>query len=439
MYLITILLIIVAALMVLSGFLALVGSAKKERTRLAWFFIAMIGGMIWAIASGMYIVNLESSEEIMSWLAYSICLGSMIASIGLLGYSIPYNKVGKAILVALACLSAGLMLVPIFKYDVLPSITHGSINGFYLAYGILILVNFALTLWNTFMQIHAAHNKRVKKARIISLIGLACTLGFSLTFNMIFPFILSNFDFLWVGPLSTYALVLSFYLNLFDTHRITLSSAWFKVLSYVIIIASFAVVYMVLFFLIFTSLFRVPSPSFAVIMLNLIMVVIVLLLIPAITEVSALIKSLITIDRVDVGYVVKKLDKLSPQDINPQELADFLANHLHCEYIGFVIKKRLYESESSQFDTDTLKAIDSLKPAKHGIWQNLDTAGGKVLAKQKIVAVAELCDEKGNVFGQMLIGKPLRKRSFDREDLIHLELVVNLIATRLSHKKSARN
>ena len=440
MDLVTILLMIVALLMVLFGILVLIGGVKKERIHLAWFLIAMLGGAVWTVSNGLQIWNTTGDSLFSAWISYGICQGSVVAALGLFGYYLQVEKIRSRILTMLVASVASLIIIllPFLDFETLNSVLRGENSWFYTIYSIFLTVLFVALLANAVIRIKRIDDKKGRKSSLMLFLGTLATVSISIVFNMIFPFALHSNEFLWIGPLSIYILVLAFYLNLFSTHRITLSSAWFKILSYIILIVSFVIIYMILFFVVFTSLFHVASPSFSVILLNLIMVVIILLLIPTITEISSLVKSLITLDQVDVGYVVKKLNKLRPEDVNLQELSDFLVNHLHCEYIGFVINKRLYESESSEFNTDTLKAISALKPAKHGIWQDLNNHSGQILAKQKIIAVAELCDDKDNVFGQMLIGKPLRKYRFDRKDLIHLELVVNLIATLLSYKKSVR-
>lgn len=440
MELTTILLIIVSILMFLTGLSVLMGSIKQERAHLIWFFVAMIGGTIWSLTSGMYAASVDTPEiNTLWWLSYGICFGSLMASLGLLGYSIARNKAGKTLLVVLCLLSFALMLVPFFNESLLASITKGQLSWFYIGYGCLILINFGITLVNTIVQAAKAKVKKVRNSKLMFLCGLLFTLGISLTFNMVFPFILQDFHLLWIGPLSIFILVLAFYLTLFSNHQIVLRSVWFRILSYLILIASFAVLYMVLFFIIFKALFRTATPTTSVIFLNFIMVIVVLLLTPVIIEIGTFIKSLISVDQIDVGYILKKLKKVDSRHVKVQDLAEFLGSHLHLAYFGIVVNGRLYESENIGLDADTLKAIDTFKPVEHTIWQDLGkNAHGQLIKKHQVVAMADLYNNDSEAFGKVLIGKPINGRRLSRRELVQLEAIVNMTALILTPNKRTR-
>lgn len=436
----TILLMIVAVLMVLFGLLVLIGSAKKERIHLVWFFIAMLGGAVWTLSNGLQLWNTTGDSLESAWISYGICQGSVVATLGLLGYYLQMKQ-GRTrffVMCLMTILSIIIMLLPFLDFGTLNSVLRGESSWFYTIYSIFLATLFIMLLVSAIIRIKRIESKKDRRGAIMLFVGTLATVTISMVFNMLFPFVLHSNEFLWVGPLSIYILVLAFYLNLFSTHRIALGSTWFKVLSYTVLIASCAVIYMVIFFLIFTSLFHVASPSPAVLFLNFIMIGIVLLLTPVISEVSAFVRSLISVDEINIDYVIKRLSKVQARDVDLHEMADFLASHLHFDYIGFVVNKRFYESEESEFTTDTLKALDQLKSAQHGIWQDLNSTSGKILKHNHIVAVAELCDDKGKVFGQMLIGKPIRKHTLNRYDLIRLETVVNMIATLIAPIKRLR-
>ena len=210
MDLITILLILVAALMLLTSVLILIGSASKERPRLSWFSLAMFGGTIWTLASGLYVANLGGDIHTISLISYGVCLGSIIASLGLVGHSSPHTKKAHRVVLVLVLLSVGLMIVPLFNFDLLAGLANRDLNGFYIAYGALILVNFGLVLINSINQVRKAPDRKSRRSAILFIVGLLFTLTMSLIFNMILPFVLGIFNFLWIGPLSIYALVLCF-------------------------------------------------------------------------------------------------------------------------------------------------------------------------------------------------------------------------------------
>ena len=75
---------------------------------------------------------------------------------------------------------------------------------------------------------------------------------------------------------------------------LNLSSIWLRVFSYVIVIASLAIIYMVLFSIVFAALFRGSTPSTEVIVLNFIMILIFISLIPAMSSSLNYIKYLIS-------------------------------------------------------------------------------------------------------------------------------------------------
>ena len=53
-------------------------------------------------------------------------------------------------------------------------------------------------------------------------------------------------------------------------------------------------------------------------------------------------------------------------------------------------------------------------------------------------AVAELKNAKGKAFGQLIVGKPNGKTSFERRDLVQLEMIINLVAAVIDSEKHIR-
>jgi hypothetical protein len=198
---------------------------------------------------------------------------------------------------------------------------------------------------------------------------------------------------------------------------------------------------MTIFFVIFTAIFRIPSPSIGVLILNFTMVLVVLLLIPVITEIGSFIRSMIEIQSIDVTYIIKKINRLNPQTINLTELSAFLADHLHLEYVGFLVNGRLYSSIPLPLSVNELALINNLSD-KHSpsIWHNnTDKSVSKIYQKQDIYSTAELKDSKGETFGQIILGKPLDGVQFDRRDLIQIEMIINLVAILISSKNTSRS
>lgn len=212
-----------------------------------------------------------------------------------------------------------------------------------------------------------------------------------------------------------------------------------QVMAYGVTILMGVMAYMLLFYIVFTSLFKIPSPSASVLVLNFLMVVIVLILMPVINELNSVIKSMISVGQVDLAYVVKKLNRIATRNVDLRDLAGFLADHLHFAYIGFIINGRLYGSKALAMSTEEITQISKMKSASGGgVWQEPNKSVKKILDELDLKAVAELRNAKGKAFGQLVVGKPVGKSSFERRDLIQLEMIINLVATVIDSEKHIR-
>ena len=206
-----------------------------------------------------------------------------------------------------------------------------------------------------------------------------------------------------------------------------LSSPWLKGFSKIIIMSLAAIVYLVIFFVIFAALFKVPTPSTQVILLNVLMIAAVMLLFPVLNELSTFVGSLASTDEVDVAYIVKKLTKLVGNNVNMLELADFLRDHLHFQYIGFVMNGEVYGSTKMRIPPEVIKKVESLKKTNGGIWLEPDDELMKKLKSLDIAAVAELRDSKGKIVGKVLFGKSRGHLSLDERDLVPVEIVMQVV------------
>ena len=227
--------------------------------------------------------------------------------------------------------------------------------------------------------------------------------------------------------------VIAIYYAILRYRLMHLASSWLKILSYIILISSASIIYMVIFFIIFTALFKIPNPSASIFILNFIMIVIVLLLMPVLNEVTAFINSLISTGQIDLAYIVKKLNHMAT-NVNLNELADFLADHLHFSYVGFLIDGRLYGSGPLALSSGEIREISKLKRPEKGIWQEFNEPVADAFKRLDINAVAELQNAKGKKFGQIIVGKPQGKMTFERRDLIQLEMIINLVAALIDTK-----
>jgi hypothetical protein len=200
-----------------------------------------------------------------------------------------------------------------------------------------------------------------------------------------------------------------------------------------------AVVYLTLFFIIFMALFKVPSPSTAVIILTVIMITIVLVLMPALNEVSSYFRSLSSVKDIDLVYFVKKIQQMSKSYINYHELAGFLSDHLHFQYVGLVIDKKLYGSKQSRISSAEVTHISNYRTPIKGIWLALDDATRDELKRCGIEAVAILRNAEGVVVGKIMFGRPVGNVSFKSRDMSSLETALVLVAAAISSEKGPRS
>lgn len=446
MSLISILLIATAALTVSSGLISLIGSSRVDRGRAAWLLASNVGAVIWALSIGIYLALPVTAEEIAPTVIMGIYTGAMLMSTALLGHMAWQYRWGKfatlffiawAVVLAVLILNDTSILYTSFELSNAGNTVH-LVNGwYYWIYTIFFVLNISSFLVATYYHALKAASKRAKEGDYILLGGLTISGALSAVFDLILP-IMGRYDLIWVGPLSVSISMLAYFYAILKYRIVSVSARWLRVMAYMVIMSAGAAIYMILFYLIFTALFKIPNPSTSILVLNFLMIIIVLLLMPVINEVKASIGSLISVGQVDIAYVIKKLNHLATRNVDLRDLAGFLADHLHFAYIGFVINGRLYGSKSLAMSSQELSSITHLRQTTNGVWQVPNKTVQKTFDELGLYAVAELRNAKGKTFGQLLVGKPLGKATFERRDLLQLEMIINLVATVIDSEKHLR-
>lgn len=446
MSLVSILLVTVAILSFALGLLTLIGSSRADRARSAWFCFATIGSAIWAVSIAVFSSLDQGAENVSAWI-YGIYIPPMFMMVGMLGYTSWRYKSGKVATILDLAFMVALSVLMIYDDDLLYSSYTISNNGntvelvggiFYIIYMAFYFISDTAFLLYSFYTIKHTRNKHVKNGNLLLMIGFAVTGVFTLTTDLLLP-LFGNYSLIWVGPLFISVTVAAYFYTILKYHLISVASRWLQTATYAVVGLSGVAVYMLIFYMIFTTLFKIPNPSTSVLVLNFLMIVIVLLLMPVIREITAILRSMIMVGQVDIAYVIKKLNHIATRNVDLKDLAGFLADHLHFSYIGFVINGKLYGSKALAVSADELKQITSMKAAsRDGVWQEPNKTTGKMLDELGLKAVAELRNAKGKAFGQMVVGKPLGKSSFERRDLIQLEMIINLVATVIDSEKHIR-
>ena len=443
MNLIHILVIAISVLTILSAIALVCGSSRKERGRSLWFLAAAIGEVMWgvSIALALSLPANDFGYATMPWCIKGIYVGAILMDSTILGYVSWKYKWGQVL--TSVFLVIGAVLSIIFLYD--PSVLY---TGFtlssggnslqidmtkwfypaYIAYFCTIVPAFCLAL---IYQIRHAKSRDEKKGYWFFLIGLAVAGFFSLIFDLILP--PARYDLIWVGPLLIGLTMMGFYYAVLRYRMITLSSGWLKVMSSIVLVSMVVIVYLLIFHVVFSALFKVSSPSWQVILLNFIMVAIVLLLAPAIAEIWAMIKSLIMTKQIDMAYIVKKLSRLDWKHVNYRELSGFLAEHMHFEYVGFLINGRYYTDDDYKIPVDKLVKVPGLKLAEKGIWQSMSGLDKNMVHEYGVYRVAMLMGANGDPIGQVLLGKPTTKSSLDRQDEAEVEMILSLVGTMIEN------
>ena len=439
-----ILVIAVAILTVLSAVALLFGSSRIEKRRSLWFFTAAIGEAIWGISISLFLAlgANDVAEATAPLLVKGIYSGAIIMDVALLGYISWKYRTGKLATILFGVI--GIALMTIFFYD--PSVLYSSISlsgpgapsvvidlsqWFYIAYALYFCTITPVFCGFLIYQIRKARNKNTRKGYLSFLVGLLIAGGLTLIFDIILP--PTRYDLIWVGPLTIGLVILVFYYAILRFKMISLAAGWLRAMSYIVIVCSAFIVYLLIFHLVFSALFRVASPSFQVILLNFIMVTIVLLLTPAISEINAMIRSFIFTKQIDIAYIVKKLTKLDRRKLNLKDISGFLAEHMHFEYVGFLVNGKYFVQDEYKLPVEKIAEIPRLKMPEKGAWQDLNGINKGMPEECEVSKIAVVTDTNGEIIGQMVFGRPTSKQTLDKKDLTDMEMIISLMGTMIEN------
>ncbi len=445
MSLISILLVTVAILSFSFGLLTLIGASRSDRVRSAWFCFATLGAAIWSVSIAVFLTLSQPDTDASAWIC-GIYIPPMFMMVGMLGYSSWKYKGGKVLTIIDLLFMLTLAVLIVYDKSLLYTgyeISHTGntvmlVGGpFYFVYMFFYFVSDAAFLVYSMYALKHTRKKNLRKGILTLMVGFAITGFVTLIVDLFLP-LFGNYDLIWIGPLFISVTIIGYFYAILKYHMISVASRWLQLATYAVVALTGVAIYMLIFYLIFTSLFKIPNPSASVLVLNFVMIVVVLLLMPVIREVSAVLRSMIMVGQVDIAYVIKKLNRLATHNIDLRDLAGFLADHLHFEYVGFIINGRIYGSRSLNITSVELSQIAHMKRTSSGVWQEPNKTVQKTLDDLGLKAVAELRNAKGKTFGQLIVGKPVGKTSFERRDLIQLEMIINLVASVVDSEKHLR-
>ncbi|MBR3228624.1 hypothetical protein IKF67_00040 [Candidatus Saccharibacteria bacterium] len=293
MQLIVILLGTVSVLTFLSGLIVFLGAKKGSRAHSAWFFSAAIFATVWMISICLFLTAKPDRMAMIDWHVKWTFASAILLDASFLGYVAWKEKYGKiltSIFLVLGLLLVGtIFLKPELLYkEVILANTGNSvvmnISALYFAYIAffgLIVPAIIIYLLKQFIK---TRSDRTKGGDLVIMLSFGGSSTIVLIVNLIMP-LFGNWSMIWLGPLALSATIIGFYYTILKYKSLNLASAWLKIFSYIVIFASLAIVYMIIFSLIFAALFRGSTPSIEVIILNFLMVIVFLVLMPAINRV----------------------------------------------------------------------------------------------------------------------------------------------------------
>ncbi len=441
MQLITILLVAVSIIALLSGVAVLVGSTKGSRLQPFAFFLTTVGVFGWSLSMAIFLPLGQDNFELAQFSIYGIYLSTLLMDLFFLiyvGHKIKWAKL-PIIFASLASLFFAIALVynPNLLYEEIVLSDAGNspvikLDWYYFSFAAFTMLEGCTVAALVFYRLKHTSNKLMKRGWTLFLITLSGAWLTAGVFDLILPPF--RYDLIWIGPLFISVDFVVHYYSILKYRLLDLASSWLKALSYIIIISLTAIIYLTVFYIVFMALFRGSLPSTPVIALTSIMILVVLLLFPALTEISNYVRSLAAVHEIDMVYLVKKLVALSKSYINYFELSDFLAEHLHFQYIGILYSGKLYGSgnRNTKLSAEELKKIEKLKNKDKDIWLPFDDALKTELKSLGVEAIAELRNARSEVVGHILLGRPLGGINLNSRDLSELETALTLTAAAIS-------
>lgn len=302
MQLITMLLMTVSVLTILSGIIVYFGSSKTGRARSAWYFLAAIFATIWMASICFFLTAHKDSDGLIEWHVNWTFISAILLDTAFLGYaawSKKYGKVTTVVFLAIGlAISAIIFLTPELLYKSINLNNTGNtvtmnFGPMYYAY-----IGFFATIVPVIVgvylyQFFKTSSQRKRFGDIITMCSFGLSSTIVLVFNLILP-LFNNWSLIWFGPLALAVTILAVYYTILRYRILNLSSVWLRIFSYAVVIASVAIVYMIIFSIVFAALFKGSAPSTEVIILNFIMILIFISLMPIMTGLTEHIRSLIS-------------------------------------------------------------------------------------------------------------------------------------------------
>ena len=309
MKLIVMLLGTVSILTILSGAIVFFGASKGDKIRSFWFFAAAIFATFWMSSIMFFMAAKPEKIDTIGWHVNWTFVSAILIDVAFLGYTAWRQKYGKPMifffLIYGLIISALILFKPDLLYEeILLQNTGNSvklrIGPLYFAYNAFFALIVPAIVIAFLRQYFKSSSKRKKGSDLVIAISFGISSLLTLIFNLVFP-LFDRWELIWIGPLALAVTIIAFYYSILRYRSLNLSSIWLKIFSYIVIIASIAIIYMIIFYVIFAALFRGSTPSAEVILLNFILILIFISLMPAMNTSMMYIRSLISGPKTEKG------------------------------------------------------------------------------------------------------------------------------------------
>jgi len=442
MQLIRALLIAAIVVVVLSGVSIFFGSRKQEKNSSIYFLIATLGAALWTIAIAIALKMPNASPEFVHATVTCIIAGVTLCDVGLLAFLSWKYKGGKPLTFIFALLGALLVVLLAYdsslfysSYDLSQTYIQIFINYSWYYFALIVYFFLISITFSSFLlkRIKSTTNPSLKTGLKVFYVGLSIGGILALIFDLVLITSLPNL--IWIGPMATIISIMSFYYSVVKFRTLNISTRWMKIMSYAILTATAVIIYLLVFYIVFAALFRTPNPSVEVLILNSIMAIFLLAIMPALLELANFMKASFLSDRIQLGYIIKKLDNIKPKDFNPKETVQFLADTLHYEECALVLPKHVYATNNVRFSTDEAEDILRLKPIEGLIW--VKTPEKTLKNGFNVSEIAALRDSKGKEIGKLVFGKKVNGKTLQRKEFVKVEAVVDMVSALVeeSHRR----
>ena len=284
--------VIVGILTFLSAIVVFFGSSRSDRSFSVWYFLAAIFGTLWLTTIALFLNAKADREPFMPFLISTAFISCLMSNVCFFGFGVWNRRYGRSttliFLTAAILLSLAIIVNPTLLYDGFTISNTGNtvnlvVGPFLIVYIVYISLIVPLIIFAFFSRYKKARSKNKRIGNLVAMICYSISGLVSLIANLVMP-LMGNWSMSWLGPIGVSIVILSIYYMILRYKAVNLSYAWLRVFSYVIVVASIAIIYMIIFSIIFAALFRGSTPSLEVIILNFIMLLIFISLLPAMSN-----------------------------------------------------------------------------------------------------------------------------------------------------------